>query len=79
MAVARLYGDKFGVDFWTIALHYLKLRPEVTDHNDDQLEEETENYTEPEKDKLSRTECVVPLESCYDVLCVNDTYKVSIS
>ncbi|ESO13031.1 hypothetical protein HELRODRAFT_63831 [Helobdella robusta] len=57
-----LFGDESEVTFWSVALHYLKLKNKALN----------KNCTLERKEMLSDCE---PLETCYDVLCEGPVFR----
>ncbi|XP_070541595.1 WD repeat-containing protein 11-like isoform X2 [Ptychodera flava] len=95
LLTARLFGDEAEVDFWTVAMYYLKIEqarlgcPAHKDsHNglpqpeppcDVFLPKDTSQDPDDRKNRDAGVcECLSepPLDTCYDVLCDNQSYKI---
>ncbi|GIY84420.1 WD repeat-containing protein 11 [Caerostris darwini] len=66
--VSRLFGDKDGCLFWTVALHFLKRQKHqiLLSESKEKMEKENEKHLE----FLDH-----PLDTAYDFICDNDVYK----
>ncbi|XP_067952067.1 WD repeat-containing protein 11-like [Watersipora subatra] len=78
LTLAYIFGDRFLIDFWTIAGYYLKstgVRAGQNKIEHRQCEALDKDAASPSSTPLSSHADVEPLESSYNFFCENNSYK----